>query len=81
MSTLRIDNAGFRYGRSTGSGLILRDISLNIAEGDFVSLIGFSGTGKTTLQRVHGGETRDRPRAGPRHRLSKLLAPSVDDRV
>ena len=37
---------------------VLRDISLSVAEGDFVSLIGFSGTGKTTLISLLAGLLR-----------------------
>jgi nitrate ABC transporter ATP-binding subunit len=36
---------------------VLRDVSLTVAEGEFVSLIGHSGCGKSTLLRVIGGLT------------------------
>jgi nitrate/nitrite transport system ATP-binding protein len=35
--------------KSHGSTRVLRDVNLSVNEGDFVSIIGYSGTGKTTL--------------------------------
>lgn len=35
-----------------GSKFVLRNINLNIAEGDFVSMIGSSGVGKSTLMKI-----------------------------
>jgi nitrate/nitrite transport system ATP-binding protein len=35
--------------KSFGATTVLRDIDLTVEEGDFVSIIGYSGTGKTTL--------------------------------
>ena len=65
-------------GKSYGSGrrvtTVLRDINLSIREGEFVAIVGFSGTGKTTLIsliagliRADGGEVlvRGRPVTGP----------------
>lgn len=40
----------------------LRDINLEVYEGEFISIIGASGCGKTTLLRLIGG--LDRPQAG-----------------
>ena len=39
------ENVDFTYGRNE----VLKDVSLNINKGDFVSLTGFSGGGKSTL--------------------------------
>ena len=38
-----------------GSNTVLRDFSLNIAEGEFLTILGESGSGKTTLLRLIAG--------------------------
>ena len=38
-----------------GKNVVLRDISLDIAEGEFLTILGESGSGKTTLLRVIAG--------------------------
>lgn len=38
--------------------IVLRDISLSVAEGEFVSVVGASGCGKTTFLRMLLGETQ-----------------------
>ena len=41
--------------KSFGSNLVLRDISLDVAEGEFLTILGESGSGKTTLLRIIAG--------------------------
>ena len=41
--------------RSFGGREVLRSLDLTIGQGEFVALLGRSGTGKTTLLRVLGG--------------------------
>src|SRR5712692_7368704 len=38
-----------------GKNIVLRDISLDIAEGEFLTILGESGSGKTTLVRIIAG--------------------------
>src|SRR5689334_18257453 len=38
-----------------GNNVVLRDISLGIAEGEFLTVLGESGSGKTTLLRIIAG--------------------------
>ena len=41
--------------KSFGKSVVLRDISLEIAEGEFLTVLGESGSGKTTLLRIVAG--------------------------
>src|SRR5262249_45146008 len=41
--------------KSFGKNPVLRDISLQIAEGEFLTILGESGSGKTTLLRIVAG--------------------------
>ena len=44
----------------SGKIAVLRDISLQVAEGEFLTILGESGSGKTTLLRIIAGfETAD----------------------
>ena len=48
---LNIKNVAKTFGRN----VVLRDISLEIAEGEFLTILGESGSGKTTLLRIIAG--------------------------
>jgi spermidine/putrescine ABC transporter ATP-binding subunit len=48
---LRIRNVAKHFGRN----VVLRDISLDVAEGEFLTILGESGSGKTTLLRIIAG--------------------------
>ncbi|MCR1784986.1 ABC transporter ATP-binding protein [Nocardioides carbamazepini] len=49
------DHVAFSYSSAAGAHPVLGDISFTIARGEFVSLVGPSGIGKTTLLRVLSG--------------------------
>jgi ABC-type Fe3+/spermidine/putrescine transport system ATPase subunit len=44
-----------RVAKTFGRNLVLRDVSLDIAEGEFLTILGESGSGKTTLLRIIAG--------------------------
>jgi spermidine/putrescine transport system ATP-binding protein len=48
---LNIRNVAKSFGRNS----VLRDVSLDIAEGEFLTILGESGSGKTTLLRIIAG--------------------------
>jgi len=65
-SDIAITAAGDELGRATllsirnvakrfGKNVVLRDISLDVAEGEFLTILGESGSGKTTLLRIIAG--------------------------
>ena len=51
MAFLELRNVHHRY----GSRSVLRDINLSLAEGEFVSIVGASASGKTTLLKIASG--------------------------
>jgi spermidine/putrescine ABC transporter ATP-binding subunit len=44
-----------RVAKRFGKNVVLRDISLNVGEGEFLTILGESGSGKTTLLRIIAG--------------------------
>src|SRR5581483_2244219 len=51
-----------RVAKSFGKQVVLREVSLQVAQGEFLSILGESGSGKTTLLRLIAGF--ERPDAG-----------------
>ena len=59
---IRVDGVSKSYRRGKETVEVLRDLSLEVPRGDFLALMGPSGTGKTTLLNLLGGLDRpDRP--------------------
>ncbi|MBL8830904.1 MAG: ABC transporter ATP-binding protein [Rhodospirillales bacterium] len=56
-SFLRIDHLDKSFRRGDAVSEVLRDVNLDIARGEFVSIIGHSGCGKSTLLNVVAGLT------------------------
>ncbi|MER6678988.1 ABC transporter ATP-binding protein, partial [Streptomyces sp. NPDC000983] len=58
----RIEHVSKSFAGPAGQQLVLDDISLDVAPGEFVTLLGASGCGKSTLLNLVAG--LDRPSAG-----------------
>ena len=86
-SKLAIDNVSKNFRSASGAVLALDRVSLNVAEGEFVCLVGASGCGKSTLLNIIAGlEKPDtgtvladgRPVTGPgRERLVMFQEPAL----
>ncbi len=55
MSILTLENVSKSYGEGAAKTDVLKDITLKVEEGEFLVLLGFSGTGKTTLINLLAG--------------------------
>ncbi len=55
MSILSFKNASKSFGEGTARTDVLKGIDLNVQEGEFLVILGFSGTGKTTLINLMAG--------------------------
>ncbi len=55
MSILKFENVSKSFGEGTAKSDVLKDINLDVQEGEFLVLLGFSGTGKTTLINLMAG--------------------------
>ena len=54
---VQVENVGMTFDTKKGKFVALRDIGLNIRQGEFVTLIGHSGCGKSTLLNLIAGLT------------------------
>lgn len=62
MSILKFENVSKSFGEGIHATQVLKGIDLEVAEGEFLVLLGFSGTGKTTLINLMAG--LDQPSRG-----------------
>ncbi len=58
MAYLELKNVSMTYGRGTNATEVLSNINLSIEEGEFVAIVGFTGSGKTTLVNLINGLLR-----------------------
>ncbi|HEY0353527.1 MAG TPA: ATP-binding cassette domain-containing protein, partial [Enterovirga sp.] len=52
MAYLQIDHVGITFSRGGASTEVLRDVNLKIGKGEYVSIIGHSGCGKSTVLNI-----------------------------
>lgn len=55
MSILKLENVSQSFGAGTHATHVLKNIDLDVQEGEFLVLLGFSGSGKTTLINLMAG--------------------------
>jgi bicarbonate transport system ATP-binding protein len=76
---LRIDQVSKIYPTAQGEYVVLEDVNLAIAEGEFICLIGHSGCGKSTLLNMVGGFSK--PSLGEVIVNGKLITKPGPDRM
>lgn len=62
MEILRTEHLTKIYGKGNTSVTAVNDLSLSVAQGEFVAVVGSSGSGKSTLLHMLGGV--DQPTEG-----------------
>ncbi|WP_147125355.1 ABC transporter ATP-binding protein [Shimia ponticola] len=77
MSILKLENVSKSFGEGAARTDVLKNIDLDVAEGEFLVLLGFSGTGKTTLINMMAG--LERPTKGTAtFKGAEITEPSPD---
>ncbi|MCV0426765.1 MAG: ATP-binding cassette domain-containing protein, partial [Roseibium sp.] len=77
MSFLEISALSKSYGEGAGRTDVLEDINLKVEEGEFIAIVGFSGTGKTTLISLLAGLIKA-DRGGVIFKGKEIAGPSPD---
>ncbi len=57
MGILEFNNVSIGFGAGDARAEVLKSLNLDVAEGEFLAILGFSGTGKTTLINLMAGLT------------------------
>ena len=55
MAILDLRNVSVGFGEGSAREEVLRNIDLEVSKGEFVAILGFSGTGKSTLMNLLAG--------------------------
>ena len=55
MALIELDNVSKSFGEGASRTEVLKEINLSVEEGELLVLLGFSGTGKTTLINLLAG--------------------------
>ena len=63
MTYLKIDHVDKTFTRGSQETEVLTDVTVEVAKGDYVSIIGHSGCGKSTLLNIVAGLTHGDARA------------------
>ena len=79
MSILKAENLVKIYGQGENEVKVLNNVSLEIEEGEFVSIVGSSGSGKSTLLNMLGG--LDRLTSGDIYINNKKLGDMKDEEL
>src|SRR5512136_2161714 len=76
---IELDNLTKHYTKGTITTEVLKGVSFRVAKGEFVAIMGASGTGKSTLMNILGG--LDQPTGGT-YRLDGVdMARASDDEL
>ena len=67
MEILRAEHLTKIYGKGNTSVTAVNDLSLSVAQGEFVAVVGSSGSGKSTLLHMLGGVDQESLDTGRRH--------------